>query len=166
MMVAHGLSVALLFLLATSVHHRTHTFAMDEMGGLAQKTPVLAALFVAATFASIGLPGLANFWGELTIFVALWKFSPVITALAVSGVIISALYGLRSAARVFFGPPTQRMNDVIAKHPAADLNWAEKFPAFILLAALLFVGFWPRSMSDSINGALLRPPTQVAWEGR
>ena len=101
MMVAHGLSVALLFLLATSVHHRTHTFAMDEMGGLAQKTPVLAALFVAATFASIGLPGFANFWGELTIFVALWKFSPLITALAVAGVVISAIYGLRSAARVF-----------------------------------------------------------------
>jgi NADH-quinone oxidoreductase subunit M len=154
MMVAHGLSVALLFLLATSVHHRTHTFAMDEMGGLAQKTPVLAALFVAATFASIGLPGFANFWGELTIFVALWNFSPLITALAVSGVIISAIYGLRSAARVFFGPATGRMNEVTTRHPPLDLTWAEKFPAFILLAALLFVGFWPKSMSDPINAAL------------
>ena len=154
MMVAHGLSVALLFLLATSVHHRTHTFAMDEMGGLAQKTPVLAALFVAATFASIGLPGLANFWGELTIFVAVWKFSPVITALAVAGVVISAIYGLRSAARVFFGASTERMNEVAAKYPPADLNWAEKLPAFVLLAALFFVGFWPRSMSEPINGAL------------
>jgi small GTP-binding protein len=82
LMVAHGLSVALMFLLSTSVYHRTHTFALDEMGGLAQKAPVLAALFVAATFAGIGLPGFANFWGELTIFVALWKFSPLITALA------------------------------------------------------------------------------------
>src|SRR3954468_4750354 len=103
MMVAHGLSVALLFLLATSIFHRTHTFAMEDMGGLAQKAPVMAALFVAATLASIGLPGFANFWGELTIFVALWEFSPLITALAVAGVVISAVYGLRSAARVFFG---------------------------------------------------------------
>jgi NADH-quinone oxidoreductase subunit M len=70
LMVAHGLSVALLFLLATSIHHRTHTFDLSEMGGLAQKTPVLAAFFVAATMASIGLPGFANFWGELTVFVA------------------------------------------------------------------------------------------------
>jgi NADH-quinone oxidoreductase subunit M len=154
MMVAHGLSVALLFLLATSVHHRTHTFAMDEMGGLAEKTPVLAALFVAATFASIGLPGLANFWGELTIFVALWKFSPLITALAVAGVIISAIYGLRAAARIFFGPATERMKDIVTRHPPTDLTWAEKFPAFVLLAALFFVGFWPKSMSDPINGAL------------
>ena len=107
LMVAHGLSVALLFLLATSIHHRTHTFAMEDMGGLAQKAPVLAAFFVAATLASIGLPGFANFWGELTIFVALWKFSPLITALAVAGVVISAVYGLRSAAKVFFGSPTE-----------------------------------------------------------
>jgi NADH-quinone oxidoreductase subunit M len=166
MMVAHGLSVALLFLLATSVHHRTQTFAMDEMGGLAQKAPVLAALFVAATFASIGLPGLANFWGELTIFVALWKFSPLITALAVAGVVISAIYGLRAAAAVFFGPATPQMVEVAAKHPPVDLRWPERFPALVLLAALLFVGFWPKSMSDPINEALLLPAKQVARESR
>ena len=165
MMVAHGLSVALLFLLATSVHHRTQTFAMDEMGGLAQQAPVLAVLFVAATFASIGLPGFANFWGELTIFVALWTFSPVITVLAVAGVVISAVYGLRAAARVFFGPPTQRMSEVAAKHPPTDLSWAEKAPAFVLLAALFFIGFWPKSVSDSINTALAPRPGQVASRG-
>jgi NADH-quinone oxidoreductase subunit M len=159
LMVAHGLSVALLFLLATSVHHRTHTFAMDEMGGLAQSAPVMAALFVAATFASIGLPGFANFWGELTIFVALWKLSPTFAALAVAGVIISAIYGLRAAARVFFGPATDRFNEVAAKHPPTDLRWPEKFPALVLLAALFFVGFWPKSLSEPIN-ATLSAPTQ------
>ncbi len=162
MMVAHGLSVALLFLLATSVHHRTHTFAMDEMGGLAQKAPVLAALFVAATFASIGLPGFANFWGELTIFVALWKLSPVITALAVAGVILSAIYGLRAAARIFFGPPTARFAEIAAQHPPVDLRWAEKLPACILVAALLFLGFWPKSMSSPINDALAPAPKAMA----
>jgi NADH-quinone oxidoreductase subunit M len=154
MMVAHGLSVALLFLLATSVHHRTHSFAMDEMGGLAQKTPLLAALFVAATFASIGLPGFANFWGELTIFVALWKFSPVVTALAIAGVVISAIYGLRAAARIFFGPASGRMVEIEGRHPAMDLRWAEKLPAFILLAALLGLGFWPKSISTSLDATL------------
>ncbi len=155
LMVAHGLSVALLFLLSTSIFHRTHTFAMDEMGGLAQKTPVLAAFFVAATFASIGLPGFANFWGEITIFVALWKFSPLITALAVSGVVISAIYGLRSAAAVFFGQPTEALTRVTNQHAPADLSWAEKIPALILLAALFFVGFWPRSLSTPINDAMV-----------
>jgi NADH-quinone oxidoreductase subunit M len=154
LMVAHGLSVALLFLLATAVHHRTHTFAMDEMGGLAQKTPILAAFFVAATMASIGLPGFANFWGELAIFVALWKFSPCLTALAVAGVVISAIYGLRSAARVFFGAPTAQLTQVTDKHPPLDLSWKERFPALILLAALLFIGFWPKSLSTAIDAAL------------
>lgn len=163
LMVAHGLSVALLFLLATCIHHRTHTFAMDEMGGLAQKTPVLAALFVAATFASIGLPGFANFWGELTIFVALWKFSHCVTALAVAGVVISAIYGLRSAARVFFGPSTEHFNGVAAKHPPVDLRWSEKLPALVLLAALFFIGFWPKSVTTALDAALAPvPAVQVA----
>ena len=161
-MVAHGLSVALLFLLATSIFHRTHTFTMQDMGGLAQKAPVLAAFFVAATFASIGLPGFANFWGELTIFIALWKFSPLITALAVAGIVISAVYGLRSAARVFFGAPTEAFAKVAAAHPPVDLRWPEKIPALILLAALLFVGFWPKSLSSSIDAALTPSTPQVA----
>jgi NADH-quinone oxidoreductase subunit M len=156
LMVAHGLSIALLFLLATSIHHRTHTFALDEMGGLAQKAPVLAAFFVAGTLASIGLPGFANFWGELTIFVALWKFSPAITALAVAGVVISAIYGLRSAARVFFGPPTEHFAQVAEKHPPIDLRWNEKIPALILLVALFFVGFWPKSLTTALNAELTR----------
>jgi len=154
LMVAHGLSVALLFLLATSVHHRTHSFDLAEMGGLAQKTPVLAAFFVAATLASIGLPGFANFAGELTVFVALWKFSPLLTAVAVAGVVISALYGLRAVARVFFGPASEQLQRVCAQHPPADLDWREKLPALILLAALLFFGFFPKAISQPVDQAL------------
>ena len=157
LMVAHGLSVALLFLLATSIHHRTHTFDLTEMGGLAQKTPVLAAFFVAATMAGIGLPGFANFWGELTVFVALWNFSKWVTALAVAGVVISAIYGLRAAARVFFGPSSEQLQRVMAKHPPADLDWKERLPALLLLAALLFIGFWPRSLAEPVNRALATP---------
>ena len=154
MMVAHGLSVALLFLLSTSIYHRTHTFDMNEMGGLAQKAPVLAAFFVAATMASIGLPGFANFWGELTIFVALWQFSPGFTVAAVAGVVISAIYGLRSAAKVFFGPASEEFARVSENNPTTDLRWAEKVPALVLLAALLFIGFWPKSLSTPLNNTL------------
>lgn len=154
MMVAHGLSVALLFMLSTSIYHRTQTFDMDDMGGLAKQTPVLAAFFVTATFASIGLPGLANFWGELAIFVGAWKFSAVYTTLAISGVIISAVYGLRSAAKVFFGETSPALAKVIAEKPPTDLCWCEKVPALLLLAALLFVGFWPKSISEGVNTAV------------
>ncbi len=161
LMVAHGLSVALLFLLATSIHHRTHTFDLSEMGGLAQKTPVLAAFFVAATMASIGLPGFANFWGELTVFVSLWHYSPKLTAVAVAGVVISAIYGLRAAARVFFGPPSEHWQKVSAAHPPADMGWGERIPAIILLAALLILGFYPRTVTDGIDHALSRPAGPV-----
>lgn len=154
LMVAHGLSVALLFLLATSIHHRTHSFDLAEMGGLAQKAPVLAAFFVAATMAGIGLPGFANFPGELTVFVALWKFSPPLTAVAVAGVVISAIYGLRAAARVFFGSASGPLQRVTAQHPPADLDWREKLPALILLAALLFFGFYPKAVSQPVDQAL------------
>jgi NADH-quinone oxidoreductase subunit M len=158
LMVGHGLSVALLFLLATSIHHRTKTFAMDQMGGLARSAPVLAAFFTAATFAGIGLPGFANFWGELTIFIALAKLSPVLTAFAVSGIVISAVYGLRSVARVFFGAPAGPGAGAPAAGVAPDLTWGERLPALILLSALLFIGFWPRSIADPINEALEAKP--------
>jgi NADH-quinone oxidoreductase subunit M len=121
------------------------------MGGLAMKAPVLAAFFVVATMASIGLPGLANFWGELTIFIALWKFSAWVTACAVGGIIISAVYGLRAVARIFFGPASEEFTRASERNPVTDLRWSEKTPALLLLAGLLVIGFWPRSFSTSLN---------------
>ena len=161
LMVAHGLSVALLFLLSTSIHQRTNTFDMFQMGGLAQKAPVLAALFITATFASVGLPGFANFWGELPIFVALWGFSHCLTVIALTGTVISAVYGLRAAARVFFGPQTEAFARFSASKPTTDIAWSERLPALILIAALLFVGVWPKSFSTGIDHALARTPPAV-----
>jgi len=158
LMVGHGLSVALLFLLSTSVYQRTHTFEMAKMGGVATRTPVLAALFLAGTFASIGLPGFANFWGEFPIFVALWNYSHLFTFVALTGTVISAVYGLRAAARVFFGPPSPTFAQVIVDHSPTDITWSEKLPALILLAALLFIGIWPRSISDGVHQALSGAP--------
>jgi len=162
MMVAHGLSVALLFLLATCIHHRTQTFDFDSMGGLGRKAPVLAAFFVAATMASIGLPGFGNFWGELAIFTAAWPFSKLFTILALTGVVISAIYGLRAAAKVFFGAPTPAFEKVAAENPVTDLSWGERIPALILIAALFAIGFWPRLISDPINEVVGAKATAAA----
>ncbi len=162
LMVGHGLSVALMFLLSTSVHQRTHTFDMEQMGGLARQAPVLAALFVAATFAGIGLPGFANFWGELPIFVSLWNFSHALTVVALTGTVVSAVYGLRAAARVFFGPQSDAFAREAAAHPPSDLTWGERLPAFVLVGALLFVGIYPKSLSTGINQALMAAPAAEA----
>jgi NADH:ubiquinone oxidoreductase subunit 4 (subunit M) len=66
--------------------------------------------------------------------------------------------GLRAAARVFFGPPTEAFSRVAASRPTADLTWGEKVPAMILVGALLFIGFWPKSFSTAVNQALAVPP--------
>ena len=75
LMCAHGLSVSLMFLIADCISKRTNTLEMNEMGGLAEKTPVLACFFAAATFATIGLQGFGNFWGEFAIFLSLGEYS-------------------------------------------------------------------------------------------
>lgn len=148
MMFAHGLSVALLFLLADVIERRTGTTEFSELGGLGKSAPVLMGLFVAATMASIGLPGFANFWGELSIFVALFKSaSPWVIAPAITGIIISAIYGLRAVARIFFGESK-------TEDPVGDIRTIEKIAAVVLLIALLAAGFWPRMISDNLNRAV------------
>ncbi|MCH6255651.1 NADH-quinone oxidoreductase subunit M [Puniceicoccaceae bacterium K14] len=156
MMVAHGLTVALLFMLATMIHHRTHTFEMEEMGGLAQKAPVLSAFFVCAMMASIGLPGpgLANFWGELSIFLAVYEFNPSLIFAVVAGIVISAIYGLRSIAAVFFGKESDDFLEVQKEHAVVDMGWHERVPALILIITLFFIGFFPKTVTTGINDAL------------
>ncbi|MES1168173.1 MAG: proton-conducting transporter membrane subunit, partial [Oleiharenicola lentus] len=85
-----------------------------------------------------------------------------LTAVAVAGVVISAIYGLRAAARVFFGPPSEPLQRVMAQHPPADLAWSERLPALLLLAALLFFGFYPKALSVPVNDALASAPAAAA----
>ncbi len=158
LMFAHGLSVALMFVLATAVYQRTGTYDMRAIGGLGMKAPILAGFFVAATMASIGLPGFANFWGEFTIFIALWKNYPWAVAPAVLGVIISAIYGLRASAHIFMGPQTEAFAVASEGKTITDITRAERIPAIILLIGLAMVGLWPRSISESINEQLLTQP--------
>jgi NADH-quinone oxidoreductase subunit M len=61
---------------------------------------------------------------------------------------------LRAAARIFLGPPSEQFARVAEATPTTDLRWAEKIPALILLAALLFIGFWPKSLSTPLNNTL------------
>lgn len=155
-MVAHGLSVSLLFLLATSIHHRTGTFDMDDMGGLVKKAPVLAAFFLTAVLASIGLPGpgLLNFWGELTIFMAIYSHAEWMVVPALLGVVISAIYGLRAVGKVFYGQPSAAFLKHQESHPVSDIRWSERVPALVLLVTLVGFGVWPRAITEPLNKTL------------
>lgn len=156
MMVAHGLSVALLFMLSTCIYHRSQTFNMKEMGGLATKAPVLSAFFVAATMASIGLPGFGNFWGEFTIFAGLAEVAKTqwVVAPAAIGIVISAIYGLRAVANVFFGQPTKVFTERYESGAIEDMKYFEKAPACVLVIALLIIGLYPKGLSESANAEL------------
>jgi NADH-quinone oxidoreductase subunit M len=153
LMVAHGLSVALMFLLSTYIQKRSGTFEMDEMGGLATKTPVLACFFVAASLATIGLPGFGNFWGEFGVFLSLGENPDhrLFLVLAALGIIISAIFGLRAVAKIFFGTGSDELTKHEKENPISDLKSAEIIPAGIILSALLFLGLWPRGVSDRID---------------
>ena len=149
LMVAHGLSAAALFSLSNDVRTRTGTYRIEELGGLANRTPVLAAFFVAAAMASIGLPGFGNFWGEFGIFLSLREQSLWIQVAAASTIIVSAVYMLRAVAAVFYGP----LNPELEKAPAAlnDLSWSDRLIPLFLLGASLALGFNPSLLTRLLN---------------
>lgn len=152
LMFGHGLSVALMFMLSNAIVNRTGEWNMLQMGGLYKKTPILSAFFIAATLASLGLPGFANFWGELSVLVSLWGFSPWVCALASLGLVISAIYGLRAVAWIFMGTASAKLSERMDS--IQDLTLKEKVPAFILILMLVFAGFFPWTITDSLNANL------------
>ncbi len=153
LMVAHGLSVSLMFLLAHYIQRRADTMEMSEMGGLAKQTPLLACFFVAASLATIGLPGFGNFWGEFGVFLSLGQQSSTQFFLyfAALGIIISAVFGLRAVARIFFGEPSEELESVLSKKKISDLSFSEIIPAGLILFSLLLIGLWPRTISPRID---------------
>lgn len=155
LMFAHGLSVALLFHLSQAVYDRAGTYEMEKIGGLTAKAPVLGAFFVAATMASIGLPGFANFWGELTIFTSLAQIQPAwLLGAIVLSIVISAIYGLRAVAKVFYGKNTGKALSDEQFEKVRDITPAERVPALILFAALVAVGFVPSLITKNIDSVL------------
>src|SRR6058998_2702928 len=109
---AHGLSIALLFAIAGELRKRTHTLIFDELGGLGKVMPFAGLAFGLGAFAAIGLPGFANFAGEIMIFFGAfrngWEMErfhifQIATVLALWGVVISAVYMLRAYRKTFMG---------------------------------------------------------------
>jgi NADH-quinone oxidoreductase subunit M len=150
-MTAHGLSCAALFLLSNDVRVRTGSYRFEDMGGLASRAPVLGAFFIAASMASLGLPGFGNFWGEIGVFLSLRAEPLWLQALAASTVVITAVYTLRAAAAVFFGPASAALEARAAAAPFGDISWPSRLAAGLLLAASMAVGFQPSLVTDSIN---------------
>ena len=142
MMFAHGISIALLFALCGSLRERLDTLEFSRLGGLGGSMPFLAVAFGFAAFASIGLPGFANFASEITIFFAAFndagEIGPlqVATILALWGVVISAVYMLRAYRKIFQG-------ECIREFQVSDPGQALKLPVVLMIVILLLTGFFP-----------------------
>jgi NAD(P)H-quinone oxidoreductase subunit 4 len=118
-MLSHGLIAAVLFFLAGVTYDRTHTMAMDNMGGIAQAMPKVFALFTAGAMASLALPGMSGFVSELQVFIGVTTsdiysstFCTVMVFLAAVGVILTPIYLLSMLRQVFYGTAAQLTCDV------------------------------------------------------
>jgi len=158
-MVAHGVITGMLFFLAGSVHERYHTREIAEIGGgMMQKVPYLASLLAFTAIASLGLPGLAGFWGE--VMALLSAFNPL-DALDVGlyrafmvvggvGTILTAGYFLWMLQRVNMGTVPERWQ----QKPLVDVTTLEYVSWAPLLVGILLLGVYPRLILGMTNEAV------------
>jgi NADH-quinone oxidoreductase subunit M len=156
LMFAHGLSIALLFAIAGEIRKRTGTLLLDDLGGLAKVMPFAGLAFGLGAFAAIGLPGFANFAGEIMIFFGAFKngwemerfhLFQIATVLGLWGVVISTVYMLRAYRKAFMGTLAERWKDLV------DLRPILRVPVALLVGALLCYGFFPQSFVRIITPA-------------
>lgn len=152
-MISHGLMTALFFALIGMLYGRTHTRMINEMGGLMKVIPFLSVAYVIAGLASLGLPGLSGFVAEMTIFVGAFQhpdvFHRVITIVAISSIVITAVYILRVIAILLLGPTTNEHFDHLT-----DAKWYEKVSTVTLISFVAFIGLAPFWLSSLIGGSL------------
>lgn len=145
---AHGLSIALLFALAGELRARTGSLDFADLGGLAKVMPFAGLAFGLGAFAAVGLPGFANFAAEIMVFFGAFQngwdmqrfhIFQIATALGLWGVVISTVYMLRAYRRIFMGTMPERWNELV------DLRRTLRVPVTLLVAALLWFGFFPQT---------------------
>ncbi|HEV7398939.1 MAG TPA: NADH-quinone oxidoreductase subunit M, partial [Solirubrobacterales bacterium] len=136
-MVNHGLVVAPLFVIIALLVERTGSEDLREMGGMAMKAPVLAALFLIVTLATLAMPGSANFVGEFYILNGLFDSKIVFAFVAISGVAMSAYYALRLYQRTMHN----RKPDGVASR---EIGWRDGVVLAPLVLCILGLALYPQ----------------------
>jgi NADH-quinone oxidoreductase subunit M len=161
-MIAHGFLAALTFALSGYIYQQTGTLEMSRLGGLCRQIPFIGTALLMAALAGCGLPGFANFVGEVTVFFGSWTVFPLVTALAVWGaLLIAALYMLRAMRNILHGPVPDKWSGI----PDASNVW-RKLPYALLLASLFVFGCFPRLLTDKITHDVEKVVSMAAVESR
>jgi NADH-quinone oxidoreductase subunit M len=157
-MVSHGLVAAGLFLMVGMIYERCHTRKLADYGGIAKLLPVYSVFFLVLTLASVGLPTTSGFTGEFLVLLGAFKgawplyqagqsLPLVLACIAVSGVVLGALYMLRFALGFLYGAAK-------APHqPLLDLNGREKTILALIVVAVFWLGLFPGEALHKTEGA-------------
>jgi NADH-quinone oxidoreductase subunit M len=138
-------ATAALFLVAGYLIRRKGTSLISEMSGVEGRFPVLAGLFLVAGLATLGLPGLSQFVSEILVLISAFDYHWWVGAVAVTGIVLAAIYVLWLYQRTMTGPPA------LATEGVRDLDRRELLAVVPLVAALVLFGFWPMPLLDTAN---------------
>ncbi len=152
-MLSHGFISGALFLCVGVVYDRMHTRAIDAYGGLVNRMPVYAAVFMLFTMANVGLPGTSGFVGEFLTLAGMFQASTWVCAVAATGVILSAAYALWLYKRVVMGELARE-----GLRSITDMSRREQATLAPLAAMTILLGVYPSLVTDIVGpsvGALL-----------
>lgn len=151
--ISHGLLTALFFALIGMIYGRTHTRDIHKLGGLMKILPFIGAVYVITGLAYLGLPGFSGFVAEMNIFVGAFEnpdmFHRVLTILAVSSIVVTAVYILRLVGKIMMGPIIDNHHNDLPK-----ATWYEKTGVLLLLIPIIGMGVAPIWLSDMIMASL------------
>jgi NADH-quinone oxidoreductase subunit M len=144
-MLSHGLTTGALFLLVGMLYDRRHTYELSQFRGLWKAVPIFGGLFIATTFASIGLPGFSGFVGEFLSLLGAFLTSRWYVVVAATGVILAAVYLLWAVQRAFTGEPDDE------NRATPEIGIRELCTVVPLLGLSLFLGFYPKPVLDRVQ---------------
>jgi len=149
-MISHGLVSAALFFCVGVVYDRTHSRLISSYGGIVKIMPKYSVVFMVFTLGAIGLPGTSGFVGEFLILIGVFQKSFLVATIASLGIILAAGYMLWLYKRVIFG---NLVNKKLFK--ISDLNKSEMFILWSLALPILFFGFYPEVLVNTIEVSII-----------
>ncbi|HET8639682.1 MAG TPA: proton-conducting transporter membrane subunit, partial [Solirubrobacterales bacterium] len=156
-MVNHGLVVAPLFVIVAILAERSGSEDLREMGGMAMRAPVLAALFLIVTLATLAMPGSANFIGEFYILNSLFDAKIVFALVAVSGIAMSAYYALRLYQRTMHN---RKPEGLVSR----EIGWRDGLVLAPLVACIVALAFYPQLILERTDAAAKASVAAVSGE--